>query len=75
MRMIVPFSAGAVMIHVPYKGAAPGVTDLLGGHVQVMMTTLAFVKPHERPAFSSTSIIYFFDAGCAIWSTALTAAS
>jgi len=39
-------SLGAVMIHVPYKGAAPGVIDLLGGHVQVMMTTLAFVKPH-----------------------------
>ena len=39
-------SLGAVMIHVPYKGAAPGVVDLLGGHVQVMMTTLAFVKPH-----------------------------
>jgi tripartite-type tricarboxylate transporter receptor subunit TctC len=39
-------SAGAVMSHVPYKGAAPGVVDLLGGHVQVMMTTLAFVKPH-----------------------------
>ena len=38
--------AGAVMSHVPYKGAAPGVVDLLGGHVQVMMTTLAFVKPH-----------------------------
>ena len=39
-------SLGAVMTHVPYKGAAPGLTDLLGGHVQVMMTTLAFVKPH-----------------------------
>ena len=39
-------SAGAVMTHVPYKGAAPGLTDLLGGQVQVMMTTLAFVKPH-----------------------------
>jgi tripartite-type tricarboxylate transporter receptor subunit TctC len=39
-------STGAVMTHVPYKGAAPGLTDLLGGHVQVMMTTLAFVKPH-----------------------------
>jgi tripartite-type tricarboxylate transporter receptor subunit TctC len=34
------------MTHVPYKGAAPGVIDLLGGHVQVMLTTLAFVKPH-----------------------------
>lgn len=39
-------SLGAAMTHVPYKGAAPGVIDLLGGHVQVMMTTLAFVKPH-----------------------------
>ena len=39
-------SLGAVLTHVPYKGAAPGLTDLLGGHVQVMMTTLAFVKPH-----------------------------
>jgi len=39
-------SAGAVMTHVPYKGAAPGVIDLLGGHVQVMLTTLAFVKPY-----------------------------
>ena len=39
-------SASAVMTHVPYKGAAPGVIDLLGGQVQVMMTTLAFVKPH-----------------------------
>ena len=39
-------SVGAVMTHVPYKGAAPGLIDLLGGHVQVMMTTLAFVKPH-----------------------------
>jgi len=39
-------SVGAVMTHVPYKGAAPGVIDLLGGHVQVMLTTLAFVKPH-----------------------------
>jgi tripartite-type tricarboxylate transporter receptor subunit TctC len=37
---------GARLSHVPYKGAAPGLIDLLGGHVQVMMTTLAFVKPH-----------------------------
>ena len=39
---------GARMVHVPYKGAAPALVDLLGGHVQVMMTTLAFVRPHAE---------------------------
>ena len=39
---------GSPMVHVPYKGAAPGIVDLLGGHVQVMMTTLAFVRPHVQ---------------------------
>src|SRR3981189_365546 len=26
---------------VPYKGAAPGITDLIGGQIQVMFTTVA----------------------------------
>jgi len=28
------------MLHVPYKGAAPAVTDLIGGHVDVMFTNI-----------------------------------
>ena len=28
--------AGVEITHVPYKGSGPGVTDLLGGHVQLM---------------------------------------
>jgi tripartite-type tricarboxylate transporter receptor subunit TctC len=32
--------AGIRLVHVPYKGGTPGLTDLVGGHVQVMFNNL-----------------------------------
>jgi tripartite-type tricarboxylate transporter receptor subunit TctC len=34
------------LTHVPYKGAAPAITDLLGGQIQIMFTTVASVASY-----------------------------
>jgi tripartite-type tricarboxylate transporter receptor subunit TctC len=39
---------GIDLLHVPYKGAGPAVTDLLGGQIQMMMVTPLLVEPHAR---------------------------
>jgi tripartite-type tricarboxylate transporter receptor subunit TctC len=36
------------MTHVPYRGAAPAITDLLGGQVQVLFNGVAAVIEHVR---------------------------
>lgn len=36
------------MVHVPYKGSAPQVTDLLGGQVPLGFTQLASAVPHVK---------------------------
>ena len=38
--------AGIRMQHIPYKGAGPAIIDLLGGQVQVFLSTPAPVIPH-----------------------------
>jgi tripartite-type tricarboxylate transporter receptor subunit TctC len=40
--------AGIRMLHVPYRGSTPAVTDLLGGQVQVMFSPASTVLPHMR---------------------------
>lgn len=37
---------GVNMVHVPYKGTAPAVTDLIGGHVQVIFSSISVMLPH-----------------------------
>lgn len=39
-------ATGTTFMHVPYKGTAPGVNDLLGGHVDAMFVATHTLKPY-----------------------------
>jgi tripartite-type tricarboxylate transporter receptor subunit TctC len=39
---------GIDIVHVPYKGAAGAISDLVGGHVQAMISALQTVAPHVQ---------------------------
>jgi len=41
-------TTGIKMIHVPYKGTAPALQDLIGGQIQLMMDTPSSMLPHVR---------------------------
>lgn len=36
------------LTHVPYKGSAPAISDLLGGHVPIMFDSMIAIMPHIR---------------------------
>lgn len=40
--------SGAKMQHVPYRGAAPAITDLLGGQVQLIFDNMPSILQHVR---------------------------
>ncbi|MCC6531057.1 MAG: tripartite tricarboxylate transporter substrate binding protein [Burkholderiales bacterium] len=40
--------AGTKLVHVAYKGGGPAIADVVGGHVPVLVNTLAPVLPHVR---------------------------
>ena len=40
--------AGTHMIHVPYKGTGPAMTELLGGQIQLIFGAVATVMPHLK---------------------------
>ena len=41
-------AAGIDIVHVPYRGAAPAVQDLLAGQVQMVMLDISVLLPHIR---------------------------
>src|SRR5258707_402453 len=45
---LLKLTAGISMGHVPYKGGPPGVNDVLGGRVGVMLAAAPTVLPHIR---------------------------
>ncbi len=45
---LIKYNAGIDMVHVPYKGAGPALTDVIGGQVQVMCTSPLAVLPHAK---------------------------
>jgi tripartite-type tricarboxylate transporter receptor subunit TctC len=40
--------AGVDMVHVPYKGLSPALTDLLSGQVQLMFSSVVAILPHIK---------------------------
>lgn len=40
--------AGVEIVHVPYKGTAPSITDLIAGRIQILFIGLAPVAPHIK---------------------------
>ena len=41
MQELFNLRAGTKMVHVPYRGTAPALNDLVAGRVEVMFTTIA----------------------------------
>lgn len=40
--------AGVRFVHVPYKSGPPGLTDLMAGQMQIMCTSLNYLRPHVQ---------------------------
>ena len=39
---------GLDLVHIPYRGVGPAVTDMLGGHIQMIVADVPFLLPNIR---------------------------
>lgn len=45
---LIKLETGIDIVHVPYKGAAGAITDLVGGHMQAMVSAMQTISPQVR---------------------------
>jgi tripartite-type tricarboxylate transporter receptor subunit TctC len=45
---LIKLETGIDIVHVPYRGAGAAITDLIGGHVQAMVSALQTISPQVR---------------------------
>ena len=45
---LLKLDTGMQIVHVPYKGAGGAISDLVGGHVQAMISAIQTVAPHVQ---------------------------
>ncbi len=52
---------GVTMVHVPYRGSAPALTDLIGGQVPVMFdalpSSIEFIRAGKLRALAVTTMV------------------
>ena len=46
--MLMQQQSGMTMIHIPYKGGGPALTDAIGGQIDIAITSVAVPVPHIR---------------------------
>ena len=45
---LLKMQTGIDLVHIPYKGTGPALNDLIGGQVQMMVSTFASALPHAK---------------------------